>query len=256
MRLRWLGTAGFELTSDAGTVLLIDPYLSRPPRAKPQSPIRLSDISQADAIFVSHGHFDHALDAPALVQRLDTTVYASTSVCRTLARQGTQPTHLSPLASGETVQIKDVKVRTLPARHIHFDAVLVLRTLPRLLSRLRSLCPLLVGWPAGQAFGYQIISSNLSLVHFGSAGWTRDSLQGVQADVALIPVQGHSAIAHIAARLAALLRPRLVVAHHWDDFYPPISRPISLIPFAQALSRDVPGARLHIPAMGDPWHIS
>jgi L-ascorbate metabolism protein UlaG (beta-lactamase superfamily) len=256
MQLRWLGTAGFQLTDANGTVLLIDPYLSRPSSARPQSSLSLADPPRADAIFISHGHFDHAMDVPVLAHRLGALVYASASVCQTLARHGTPPSCLMPLSSNATVQVGAIRVRALPARHVRFDAALVLRTSTRLLSRrLRPLVPLLAGWPAGQVLAFQVTTPALSLIHFGSAGYIRQAIQGLSPDVLLIPIQGRSDVAQVAARLAALLRPGLVVPHHWDDFYPPISQLLSITPFAMALSRTLPQVRLHVPEIGQPWQI-
>jgi L-ascorbate metabolism protein UlaG (beta-lactamase superfamily) len=256
MQLQWLGTAGFQLTDTDGTVLLIDPYLSRPSSARPQSSFSLAEPPHADAIFVTHGHFDHAMDVPALVHQLGALVYASAPVCRTLAHHGTPPSHLRPLAPHTTVQVGDVQVGALPARHVHFDPALVLRTSARLPSlRLRCLVPLLACWPAGQVLAFQVTTSALSLIHFGSAGWIRGDVQGLSPDVLLIPIQGRSDISQVAARLAALLRPRLVVPHHWDDFYPPISRLVPTAPFAEALSHALPEAQIHVPEIGQPWQI-
>lgn len=252
MQLRWLGTAGFELRSDGGTVLLIDPYLSRPPSARPQSPVNPADIPYADAIFVTHGHFDHAFDVPALAARLKAPVYASATVCRTLAHHGVQPSHLIPLSPARSIQVDDLQIHTLAARHVRFDRALMLQTLPRLLPCLGSVS-LLTQWPAGQILGFHVVTPTLSLVHFGSAGWVKSTLDGLRPDLALIPVQGRSDIAAVAARMAALLQPRLVVPHHWDDFHPPISQLIPLTPFAEALSRSLPEVQLHVPKTGQWW---
>ena len=37
-------------------------------------------------------------------------------------------------------------------------------------------------------------------------------------------------------RAVARLRPRIVVPHHHDDFFPPISRPVDIAPFVEAVS--------------------
>lgn len=255
MQLRWLGTAGFELRSEDGTTLLIDPFLSRPPLARPQSPLKLSDIPHADAVLVTHGHFDHAFDVPTLAGRLKAPVYASASVCRSLTHHGTLQSGLVPLSPGQSVRVGDLRIQALVAQHVHFDGALVLRTLPRLLPYLDSMHRLLTRWPAGQVLGFHIASANLRLVHFGSAGGVADTLEHLRPDVALIPAQGRSDIDQVATQMAERLQPRLVVPHHWDDFYPPLSQLIPLTPLAEALSRCLPATRLHTPRIGQWWQI-
>lgn len=255
MQIRWLGTAGFELKTGDGAAVLIDPYLSRHPAARPKLPVGLADIPRARAIFVTHGHFDHAFDVPALAARLNAPVYTSAPVCKTLVHHGTPLSYLHPLSPGDSAQVGNLEVHALAARHVRFDLPLILRTLPRLLTRLGSLHPLLTGWPPGQILGYHIIAPDLSLVHLGSAGWVEAALENLRPDVALLPLQGRSDIAQVAARMAALLQPQRVVPHHWDDFYPPISQLIPLAPFAEALSHALPAARLHVPEIGQWWRV-
>ena len=60
MELTWWGIAGLQIKT-GNHVFLIDPYLSRNATARPKQPLRPSDISDADQIFVSHGHFDYLL---------------------------------------------------------------------------------------------------------------------------------------------------------------------------------------------------
>lgn len=63
---RWLGTADFRMAY-GGKVILIDPDLTRNDRARPVQPLRPADMSDADYAFLSHGHFDHLRDTPAIV---------------------------------------------------------------------------------------------------------------------------------------------------------------------------------------------
>jgi L-ascorbate metabolism protein UlaG (beta-lactamase superfamily) len=54
-------------------------------------------------------------------------------------------------------------------------------------------------------------------------------------DVLMFPLQGHTRICEIAARVVERLRPRVVIPHHHDDFYPPISQAVDIAPFVQAV---------------------
>src|SRR5215467_14558661 len=89
LRLRWLGTAGFEI-SDNETSILVDPFISRPPvdpLVSSQAQFRLSidtkavdkyviepmmqsgSFSNLKAILVSHTHHDHVEDVPYILSR-------------------------------------------------------------------------------------------------------------------------------------------------------------------------------------------
>src|SRR6476660_1729659 len=58
--IRWLGNANFEFAY-RGKVYLFDAYFERTPRAH-QVGFTVADVSKAEAIFVSHAHFDHISD--------------------------------------------------------------------------------------------------------------------------------------------------------------------------------------------------
>src|SRR4051794_12523114 len=58
--IRWLGNANFEFAYK-GKVYLFDAYFNRTPRAH-NIGFKAEDIKKAEAIFVSHAHFDHISD--------------------------------------------------------------------------------------------------------------------------------------------------------------------------------------------------
>src|SRR5580700_2489404 len=58
--VRWLGNANFEFAYK-GKVYLFDAYFDRTPRSH-RLGFAAADVSKAEAIFVSHAHFDHISD--------------------------------------------------------------------------------------------------------------------------------------------------------------------------------------------------
>jgi L-ascorbate metabolism protein UlaG (beta-lactamase superfamily) len=58
--VRWLGNANFEF-AHKGKVYLFDAYFDRTPRSHDLG-FKAADVTKAEAIFVSHAHFDHISD--------------------------------------------------------------------------------------------------------------------------------------------------------------------------------------------------
>ena len=71
MKLTWLGHASFRIET-GGQVLLLDPWLNGNPKFDPAR--RAEAVAGATHILVTHGHGDHAGDAPALAAELKVPV--------------------------------------------------------------------------------------------------------------------------------------------------------------------------------------
>ena len=84
--------------------------------------------------------------------------------------------------------------------------------------------------------------------HFGSAGCTEGELARLAVlsspDVLLFPLQGHSRVCRIAARIVERLKPRVVIPHHHDDFYPPISQAVDIAPFVRSVGELLPPVKV------------
>ena len=65
--IRWLGNANYEFAYK-GKVYLFDAYFNRTPRAH-NIGFKAEDIKKAEAIFVSHAHFDHISDIGTIAKQ-------------------------------------------------------------------------------------------------------------------------------------------------------------------------------------------
>jgi L-ascorbate metabolism protein UlaG (beta-lactamase superfamily) len=245
MQLRWLGTAGFELISE-NTSVLIDPYLTRNPKARPEQKLRSSDFSHARAVLLTHGHFDHTYDVPALVEASGAPVYASPLVCQSLAAKGVPWSRLRPRWGGESDEVGPFRFTAVPARHVIFDARLVISTLWHCLPHLPELARLgTTHYPTGQVMGWLIEVEGKRLFDLGSARMLAD-VDG-EVDVFMVPVQGRTDICDVAAALVERIKPSVVIPQHYDDFYPPLSRYVDLEPFLRQMERS--GLKVRVPEM-------
>jgi len=72
VELTWLGHAAVRLRLKDGTVLLIDPWLE----GNPACPDAEHDQARVDAVYITHGHFDHIGSTMALAAEHSPQVFA------------------------------------------------------------------------------------------------------------------------------------------------------------------------------------
>ena len=253
--LTWLGTAGFRVRAGAAA-FLIDPFVSRNSRARPVQELGPEDIREGRQIFISHGHFDHIRDAPGIAARLGAKVFCHPSQARTLVRDGLDPGLVTEVREdGQSFDFGWFSARADFSRHIKFDPLLILSTLARINLRLPRLLPLTRDYPPGQVISWRFELAGRTIRHFGSMGSTKEELARLareKTDILLPALQGHSRICGIALEHVRTLKPRTVIPHHQDDFFPPISRMVDLQPFLQGLAREFPEVEAVVPRINEP----
>jgi L-ascorbate metabolism protein UlaG (beta-lactamase superfamily) len=249
MELTWFGTAGFSIKT-GGHTILIDPYLSRNENALPRQPLKPSDIQDAEMIFVSHGHFDHIYDVPTIASNTGAKAYCGKGIGETLIRNGMEKARIHEVNSdGEHFNENGIQAQAFFSQHVKFDRWLIFKTLARMNFRLFRYLPLSREYPEGQVLSWRFTIEGKAIHHFGSAGSTADELLrlGSQAtDILLVPMQGHSNISEIAHEYVSVLQPRIVIPHHQDDFFPPISTMVDTQPFVELVKHTNPDVEIKI----------
>ncbi len=87
IKITWYGHAAIGLDID-GQKIIVDPYFDE----NPASPIKAKDVD-ADYILITHGHFDHILDAPAIAKRTGAMVISNFEIAEWMGKQGAKKTH-------------------------------------------------------------------------------------------------------------------------------------------------------------------
>ncbi len=231
LELQWLGVAGYRLRFE-GTTVLVVPYVSRAPLRslllrRPALPVVAAldrHVARADAILVGHTHWDHAVDAPALARRDGATVYGSESLAHLMRLHGLDSVVVEPHRAYE---IGPFVVRFVPSRHskllfgrkVPFDGALSCEDLHGLHPG---------AYKCGDVFGIRIEVAGTSFYHQGSAD-LRDDERIDPVDVFLAGITGRQVTPHYWRRILPRLDPRVVVPTHYDNFFAPLERPLSLI---------------------------
>ena len=211
--LLWLGQSAFRLTTPSGKVIMIDPWL----KPNPKTPVEyktLENLGKIDLILVTHGHFDHISDAPALALMNKARVYAPGDLNQTLTVLGVLPPELLPRMnkSGSVTPFADVpglKITMVKAEH---SSLYVWK------NPATSNDEVHVG---GEPVGFIIeLENGVKIYHMGDTGLFMDMKfigEYYKPDVLLIPIGGNFTMDPTQAAYATRewLKPKTAIPMHY-----------------------------------------
>ncbi|MFH1603248.1 MAG: MBL fold metallo-hydrolase, partial [Pseudomonadota bacterium] len=221
--ITWLGTAG-HIIRGASFTILIDPYVTRLSLkqvaggfATPDETLVARVFKKADYIFISHSHFDHLLDAPAIARHTGALLVGSRDTCNAAIGYGLAPERCRVIYHGDEVDFGGFTLRAIPS--VHAGVFAGEEPFPGHITR-----PF--NWPAkadrfrtGDVFSFLFDFHPLTVYHNGSADLLDKYLAGVHADIALVGVASSQFTKNYFQRLLAPLAPRVIIPTHFDDFF-------------------------------------
>ncbi len=226
MKLTYFGHSCFAVEV-AGHRLLFDPFVTPNELAKN---IRPEDL-RADAILVSHGHFDHVADAVEAAKATGSVLIANFEVAEWFAGQGVSKTHGMNLGGAATFDFGRVKMVSA----IHSSV------LPD-------------GTYGGTAGGFVVDSPDGCFYYSGDSALTLD-MQLIGGEFsprfAVLPIGDNFTMgAADAAKAAGYVQCKKVVGVHYDTFPPiKIDRQEAARTFQKA------GVDLLLPAIGETIEV-
>ncbi len=234
LEIQWLGTAGFRIAYE-GEALWIDPFFTRPSMRRalgrkavlPESDLLARHVGQAgraSAVLVGHTHFDHAMDVPWIAAHTGCLAYGSQSLATLMGLHGLAG-QARVVEFHKPIEIGPFVVRFVPSVH---SKLLFGLKVP---SDGEFTCDCLDGLGAGayrcgQVYGIHIEVGGATLYHQGSANLVDDQIRDRGVDVFLCGIAGRVFTRRYVARVLARLEPRIIVPHHYDDFFRPLDAPM------------------------------
>ncbi|HDD66323.1 MAG TPA: MBL fold metallo-hydrolase [Nitrososphaeria archaeon] len=180
----WLGHAGFLITYQDKR-FYVDPFKIRPKGA-------------ADAILVTHDHFDHlSLEDIKKILKPETYLVAPEACREKLKLLGSGIVKL--VKPGDVVEIDGARVEAVPAYNV---------------NKFRA--PGVVYHPKEEGFvGYVLEVGGVRIYHAGDTDFVQE-LRGLKVDVALVPVSGTFVMtAEEAAEAVNAFKPRVAIPMHY-----------------------------------------
>jgi len=270
--IRWLGNANFEFAYK-GKVYLFDAYFNRTPRAH-NIGFTAADVSKAEAIFVSHAHFDHISDVGPVARQTGAPVIGAPITAEAAKALGVPEAQIVVARGGESMKFGDATIEIALAQHSTIQPGLM-DIYGRLyqndsppysddekseLGRVRALGTFdpKVITEGTLAYGL-VFPSGFKAVLIGSAGPITPGVRALAeklgpVDVAIVAYQVH-AVANTQIGYTwpfiDLFKPKLFLpAHH--DANPPAWVDLGIEPLFDRIRKDMPGTAFVAPLYRSP----
>jgi L-ascorbate metabolism protein UlaG (beta-lactamase superfamily) len=271
VRVTYLGTNGYQFEFK-GHALLVDPYFSRVDllsvalgsRLQPDAS-RINDglkylAPKVDALLVTHGHFDHLLDVPAVMAKTGARLVASASSVQLAKRAGASSA--DAIKPGDVRRIGLWKIRVLSATHdrlfgkVPFDrppsqAALSAETSAEPPQRAAD-------WICGEPLAF-LIEANGQRIYIDSGGTVAQLPPNERVDLAILGMALPDSRARLHAALECL-HPRYTLPSHQDNFFRPLSAGFQFgsltdFPFVQRECAQPNRSRLILLDYFKPWTL-
>jgi L-ascorbate metabolism protein UlaG (beta-lactamase superfamily) len=229
--LKWLGRAGFIITSPGGKTIIIDPWIVD----NPLCPIKVDDIKAADIVLVTHDHSDHTGSAVDIAKNTGATVVAMVETTRRFQSELGLPAQNvvydgRGMNIGASTEIEGVTITMTQAFHSSRTAL---------------------------AAGYIVkLEDGTTIYHAGDTGIfesMRLLAEMYPLDVALLPIGGVYTMDPMQAAWATkLLKPKIVIPMHYKGL--PVLEP-DASRFVQLVAEEAPEVEVVVLEPGQEYWL-
>ena len=211
----WLGQATMRITTPGGKVIVIDPWLTTNPKT-PAAFKQLQALGKVDMILVTHAHFDHFADAPALAKMHNVPIYNAGGMGQAIVSLGIVPNALAQrFGKSGTVAPFGPGGPKITAVHAEHSSELVWKNPATDKDETHY---------GGEPVGYIIeLENGFKIWHMGDTGLFGDMRligETYKPDLVLIPIGGHFTMGPQDAAIAVrdLIKPKYAIPMHYGTF--------------------------------------
>ena len=244
MKVTYLGTT-MLLFDDGNDQILFDCHVTRPSIPKyalgkiktdcetADKVIKQFKINRLRAMFISHSHHDHVMDAPYFSNMCGSMIYGTESTLN-VARGGNVPEdRLATFAGNHSYNVGNFKVtvfRSLHSKPSFFNNDLGQTIDEPLRQPARKKL-----YKEGGSYDFLVECENKRILIRPSYNFIEGQLDGIQADVLFLAIAGLSGDdpehkKKFWSETVEKVNPQVVIPLHWDNFFTPLYSPIVGLP--------------------------
>lgn len=244
MKITFFGTTTL-LFDDGKDQIFFDAHMTRPSLGKyifgseptdtkiVDEKLKLHKVDRLKAIFVSHSHHDHVMDAPYIANQCGAVIYGSSSALN-VARGGDVPEErLVQFESNETYEVGAFKIKVIPS--IHSKPTILNNDLGETIDEPLRQPARLRDYKEGGSYDFYVEAEGKSYMIRPSFNFIFGQMDGYKADVLFLGVAGlqkadEPTEKNFYKETIEKVEPKLVVPLHWDNFFSPLSKPVVGMP--------------------------
>ena len=195
--------------------------------------LRLHRVDRLRAIFISHSHHDHVMDAPFVANRCGAAIYGSASALNVARGGGVPEDRLTEFRGGETFEVGGYRISVIPS--LHSKPTILNNDLGQTIDAPLVQPARLRNYKEGGSFDFLVENGGQKYLIRPSFNYIEGQLDGITADVLFLGVAGLAKAdsqteAKFFAETVDKVRPKLVIPLHWDNFFSRLDRPIVGMP--------------------------
>jgi len=244
MKVTFFGTTTL-LFDDGKDQIFFDAHFTRPSLLKyicgseptdtsvVDNMLKIHKVDRLKAIFVSHSHHDHVMDAPYVANKCGCTIYGSSSALN-VARGGDVPEDkLVQFDANETYEVGGFRIKVIPSIHskptiLNNDLGQTIDAPLRQPARLRD-------YKEGGSYDFYVEAEGKKYMIRPSFNYIEGQMDGYKADVLFLGVAGLQKADAETERIffsetVEKLEPKTVIPVHWDNFFSPLTKPVIGMP--------------------------
>jgi len=244
MRITYFGTTTL-LFDDGKDQILFDCHFTRPSLLKYIAGSEATDkklvdqmiekhhIDRLKAIFVSHTHHDHVMDAPYMANKTGAKVYGTSSAANVCKGENVPEEQIEVFENDQTYKVGDYEITIL--KSLHSKPTIINNDLGQTIDEPLVQPAKLRSYKEGGSYDFYVRHKEKTYLIRPSFNYIEGQLDGYQADILFLGVAGLAKADKETEEVffketVQKVSPKLIIPIHWDNFFSRLDTPVTGMP--------------------------